>query len=492
MMFCARDYSVGRCFVRAAFCAALGILAGCESGTVTPFCPNMPTAEAVIGQSAFDHDASNAGGIGAATLSSPLGAVASDGQLSYLADTGNNRVLGFLREPDGIAPAADFEIGHGDASGSDFQGRAAGVGATSLSAPSKLSISGDGRLVLADTANNRVLIWNVLPTANTPPDMVVGQPDFDSFRANQQRSTPTAYTLNGPTAALIVNGNLIVADRGNNRVLIWHTVPNEPNAPADVELGQTARRMRDDGTTQVCGHGPEDDPFCFETALAGGDRVDSGDSGDLTESEDGMAPDGSNVDPSNALEPPELGLSAPSDLWSDGYKLLVSDSGNNRVLYWDQIPFINNALYTHILGQDGPGQREPGVGAAGLNAPWGVYSDGSTIYVGDMGNNRVLRYSGFPVRNGSSAFALFGQSSFDTNAANDGDQNGIFGTQNQGRSDLSPSARTLNFPTGVFASLSGKLYVADQANNRVLVFSVADAVNGTVPSLCDGTNQRVN
>jgi len=48
-----------------------------------------------------------------------------------------------------------------------------------------MGVATDGvRLFVADTCNNRVLIWNSIPTTNyAPADVVVGQPDF--ARANR-------------------------------------------------------------------------------------------------------------------------------------------------------------------------------------------------------------------------------------------------------------------------------------------------------------------
>jgi hypothetical protein len=41
------------------------------------------------------------------------------------------------------------------------------------------TVTSDGEhLFLADRNNNRVLIWLTLPSTNTPPDLVLGQPDF--------------------------------------------------------------------------------------------------------------------------------------------------------------------------------------------------------------------------------------------------------------------------------------------------------------------------
>jgi hypothetical protein len=453
--------------LRVPLMAILAGLSACSGDTNPATCPNLPIASGVLGQANFNTGSANAGGISGKTVSSPFGSIATNGQLSYLADTANNRILGYTSTPTGIGAAADFELGQGDATGTDFTGQNAGVGPTSLAAPSKVTISSDGRLVVADTSNNRVLIWNVLPIANTAPDVVVGQPDFNSFRANQQLSAPTASTLSGPTAAAIANGFLIVADRGNNRVLIWNTVPTAANVPADVELGQAATRTAD-GSTINCTSNTGANGFCFTTALAQVDQAAS----DTT--------------------PAVLGMSAPSDLWTDGYKLLVSDSGNNRVLYWSQAPFANNAFYTYVIGQTEPAQNEPGADNQHLNSPWGVYSDGATIFVADAGNNRVLEFSGFPVQSGLAAFGIFGQADFAHNAANDSDQNGAPGSQQTNQGDLGPTFNTLNFPTGVYVTAAGQLYVADHGNHRIMTFPMSAAVNGTVPSNCDGINPRIN
>jgi sugar lactone lactonase YvrE len=74
------------------------------------------------------------------------------------------------------------------------------------------------------------------------------------------------------------------------------------------------------------------------------------------------------------------------------------------------------------------------------------------FYVSDELNNRVLF---FPA--GSSvATRVYGQSSFAVGSANAGGSN--------------PTAATLNSPHGLAMDASGKLYVADWANNRVVVF----------------------
>jgi hypothetical protein len=99
-------------------------------------------------------------------------------------------------------------------------------------------VASDGtHLAVADTLNNRVLIWNTLPTTmNQPPDVVVGQ---TSFTTNVfPGDTPTASSLRGPQGVWIQNGMLFIADTQNDRVLIYNSIPTANGAAADIVLGQ--------------------------------------------------------------------------------------------------------------------------------------------------------------------------------------------------------------------------------------------------------------
>ncbi len=60
------------------------------------------------------------------------------------------------------------------------------AGASALRFPYAVA-GADGRLVVADTANNRVLIWHTLPREGLflPASDVIGQPDFDSNGENR-------------------------------------------------------------------------------------------------------------------------------------------------------------------------------------------------------------------------------------------------------------------------------------------------------------------
>jgi len=75
-----------------------------------------------------------------------------------------------------------------------------------------------------DHLNNRVLIWNTLPTSMTAADVVVGRQAYsNSFRDSH------SYSLRGPNG-VCSDGMLFIADTQNDRVLIYIPFPR-PTAP---------------------------------------------------------------------------------------------------------------------------------------------------------------------------------------------------------------------------------------------------------------------
>ena len=85
-------------------------------------------------------------------------------------------------------------------------------------------IATDGQiLAVADAENNRVLLWKSIPTSNgQPADLVLGQRDFNTVA---QPIVTTASSFRGPQGVWIQNGKLFVADTQNNRIMIWNSIP---------------------------------------------------------------------------------------------------------------------------------------------------------------------------------------------------------------------------------------------------------------------------
>ncbi len=140
---------------------------------------------------------------------------------------------------------------------------------------------------------------------------------------------------------------------------------------------------------------------------------------------------------------------------------MVSDTGQNRVFIWNEVPKDEFQAPDITLGQEaasGTGRNAGGkVSASTLMYPSGLWSDGQRLIVADAWNHRVLIWNSFPTRDGQPADVVLGQPDFSGNEPN------VEGISHP------PSARTLNWPYGVFSD--GKsLWIADTGNRRVLFF----------------------
>src|SRR5580704_5577049 len=221
-------------------CAGLGLAADYMTGQA---------ARAVIGQTTFTSQASGASNM----LLGGVGGVAYANNTLFVTDANrmgsapiNNRVLVF-NNLSRMIPAPTAEIGPNSgrcpvcAQGAslvlgqpDFTSTNYATTANGMRLPT--GIATDGRnLAVADTANNRVLLWKEIPTqVGQPADIVIGQPDFVTV----QPVIVTQSSLRAPQGVWIQNGQLFVADTQNNRVMIWNSIPTKNNQPADIVLGQ--------------------------------------------------------------------------------------------------------------------------------------------------------------------------------------------------------------------------------------------------------------
>lgn len=354
------------------------------------------SALAVLGQSRFDQEDPDGG------PATPLGALngapalTSNGKLLV---ANNGIVYGFNSYDTANGPVADTEI------------VLVHLG-TALSAID-LAIQGEK---LAVTTGDMVLIYNEIPTAgNVPADATAGE----GFGCDSTH-------LEGPNAAYLTPAGtgqrLIVADTFNHRVLIWFNVPSSgPAGPADRVLGQEGMNT------------------CEANADGSADRET---------------------------------LNAPGSVWSDGVKLIVADTGNNRVLIWNDITNVSDfQAASVVIGQQDFLATEPNRGqiapsGVSLSAPITVdVSANGELAVTDAGNHRVLIWRAIPSGADQLPDFVVGQGDFFHGAANDVNQTGVSGTV--------LSAKTLKDPVG--ARFHGRnLIVNDSGNNRVLVWHESD------------------
>ena len=147
-------------------------------------------------------------------------------------------------------------------------------------------------------------------------------------------------------------------------------------------------------------------------------------------------------------------------------RLWVAEMNNNRVLRFDQAASKpNGGSADGVLGQPGfLGSNDPATSPDGMNSPIGLFVDwAGRLWVSELNNNRVLRFDDAAAKpDGAEADGVLGQASFTSS--------GSGCTQS-----------TMYRPRGIGGDLSGRLYVSNSENQRVLIFDAAAA-------LSDGAN----
>lgn len=180
------------------------------------------SADVVLGQSEPSQREENRGGsVGPASFRWPHD-IAGCAERLLVADAGNHRILGWSPPPGADGPA-DLVLGqHGFGTAVEWPyGPHTG---DRLRFPYAIGLDRAGEagelLAVADTANNRVLLWNGVPTDGRPADQVLAQPGFESNGENRWTSVQPD-TLCWPYGLSLRGDLLAVADSGNNRVMIW-------------------------------------------------------------------------------------------------------------------------------------------------------------------------------------------------------------------------------------------------------------------------------
>ena len=330
-------------------------------------------ASLVLGQPDFNTFTS---GLTANSLRNPTG-IATDGTVLAIADTDNNRVLIWLHLPTVNGQPADVVVGQ-----PNFTSNAPlPPSQTSLRAPSGVWIN-NGRLFVADTYDDRVLIYNKIPTTNNAPaDLVLGQTSFTAFvqpDLTQQTAVVTASSMQTPVAVTTDGTRLFVADLGENRVMVWNTIPTTNGAPANYVIGQP------DLVSGVTNNAATVNSTAVDADMNPTDVTPV-----LCQSNSSDSVTGTLLYPQRCAAT----LSFPRFPYSDGTRLFIADGGNDRVLVFNHFPTGNGASADVIIGQPDQYSDNTGDNPDGSDAfenPSAIAFDGTSIYVTDTYNRRVL------------------------------------------------------------------------------------------------------
>ncbi|MBI4907001.1 MAG: hypothetical protein HY820_25470 [Acidobacteria bacterium] len=358
---------------------------------------------------------------------------ASSPPILYVADFGNNRVLGW-RNLTGFANGdpADIVVGQRDF----YTTLPAGPGTTlqaGLRWPTSIAVDGEGNLYVADSGNNRILRY-AKPFSQMEdlriPDLIIGQPDQNSNLPNNGSTTPSAQSLlllsgNTPFPTGMIfdgTGNLWFSDAGNNRVLRYPAASlraNNNHPSADTVIGQ----------------------FGFTTnAPNQRDRINKG------------------------------AITQPSGLALDSSgRLYVCDAGNRVLVYARPVTGAQaDRIMGVLLPASGPAPpeiNETNLGRAGQGPPEGIFIISGIPFVIDTPSHRILRYDPYelwPVESSTfspPARAVIGQVDM------------VSAKINRGGGE--PGQTGFSFPLGAAVyqtSSSVNVFIADAGNNRVLDF----------------------
>lgn len=341
----------------------------------------------------------------ALSLFGPRGAcLTADGGL-WVSDTGHHRLLGWAQRPSQDGIPADWIIGQPDFlhEGRNAKGE---PGAATLNVPTGITLCGAG-LAVADAWNHRVLIWRSLPRAsNVPADCVLGQSDFSSVEANRGSTSAGPSTLFWPYGIHWDGERLWVADTGNRRVLMWRSLPEKDGQPADLVLGQPdfARRDENSGgdpsaSSMRWPHGIAIWHGRVSVGDAGNNRIMVWDTVPRTHGAPCDRLLGQNkatlVDHNQSLYWPNArSLNMPYGLCASGDWLIVADTANSRLLAWHAADSGTGAAARALTGQVefcAKGDNRWQLPARdSLCWPYGIDGRDGAVAIADSGNNRVL------------------------------------------------------------------------------------------------------
>lgn len=360
----------------------------------------------------------------------------------WVSDPGNNRVMRFparVLTPGNFGVDADVFLGQ--LNGISNVSNQSLIDKTTLALPTGVAFGQDGRMYVSD-ARGRVLVYRNPSSTGQAADRLLGV----AVQVQGQPALPPVndQALGSPESVVVLNNSPYVVDARNNRIVRYDL----PDTWAPETATAISPRMRD---------------------LIGQPDFNSGEAN------------------RGARVPSANGLNSPVDAVIVNGNMFVVDANNHRVVMIPGgAPFSGPA--TKVLGQVGLDLNAPnlvegkefffvGTFQSRLYRGGGIALDGSTLYIADTLNNRVLGYRDIrSVALGQPADLVIGQVSSTRTTINSPD-----GNQNI------PNQTGLFLPHSVAVDSRGDLYIADTLNSRVLRYPRPfDNINNLRPNLVLG------
>lgn len=288
-------------------------------------------------------------------------------------------------------------------------GNGRGGGANQLSGPEGIALGRNGDLYIADEGNNRIQKWAPGATSGTT---VVGGAGWGSG-ANQ-----LSYPVD---VALDDTGNLYIADYGNNRIQKW-----APGATSGTTLINFSRPLY-----LFIDH--NGDLYFTRDFVSDVRKVAHGTNTSVV-----VAGGNGNGSAANQMYSPQ-GIFV-----DDNGNIFIADRDNHRVQKW--APGATSGVT--VAGGNGSGSA-----ANQTFSPTSVWVDASgNLYVSEGNNDRVQKWA-------------------------PGATSGVTVVGGNGRSDSTPNQ--LWYPADVVLDSAGNIYVSDEAHNRIQKYAPNGGIETT-------------